>query len=82
MSVTLYEKRPDCADFEMKQSLRQYGSCQTDGHYLCGGCRHIAPFDEMEEGDNAMRYYPQQERERIKREEAEWLEKQKREDDK
>lgn len=60
-----YEHRPDCAEFEPKRHDNHCGDCQTDGHYLCGGCRHIAPFEQMEESDNAMRYYPEQEKQRI-----------------
>lgn len=57
-----HEKRIDCDDFEPKRWPHDCGDCQTDGHYLCAGCKHIAPFDEMEEGDNIMRYYPKEEK--------------------
>ncbi len=61
------EKRPDCAEFELKEYGNQCGDCQTDGHYLCINCKHIACFEEMEIGDNCMRYYPKRyaEQERI-----------------
>lgn len=56
------EKRNDCAEFEAKGNKYQCGDCQTDGHYLCEGCRHIASFDQMELSDNRERYYPDQEK--------------------
>ena len=71
------ENRTDCEDFEPKRWPHDCGHCQTDGHYLCAGCRHIAPFEEMEYADNRMGYYEKQEKEAIQREEAEELEKQK-----
>jgi hypothetical protein len=52
------EVRPDCESFELKKYPEQTGDCQTDGHYLCKNCRHIADPDSMEEGDNVHRYYP------------------------
>lgn len=55
-----YEHRPDCESFEAKQFEEQCGDCQTDGHYLCKGCRHIAPFEEMQYFDNRMKHYPKQ----------------------
>lgn len=54
-----YECRKDCKEFDPKEFEKQTGDCQTDGHYLCAGCRHIAPFDLMD-SDNKMRYYPKQ----------------------
>lgn len=63
--------RTDCQDFEAKTGPNEYGGCQTDGHFLCQGCRNIAPFEFMEEADNRERYYPKQEaREREQYEEA------------
>jgi len=59
------EKRTDCDCFEMKRWEHDCGDCQTDGHYLCAGCKHIAPFEEMELSDNRMRYYENQEKESI-----------------
>ncbi len=59
---TAIEHRPDCSDFEPKRWPHDRGDCQTDGHYLCAGCKHIAPFGEMEESDNSMRYYPKEEK--------------------
>ena len=56
------ERRPDCSDFEPKEAPHQCGLCQTDGHYLCAGCRHIASFEDMELADNRSRYYPAQQR--------------------
>lgn len=52
------EFRADCDQFESKRYINQCGSCQTDGHYLCGNCRHIASFENMELHDNRERYYP------------------------
>ncbi len=63
------ERRTDCEDFEPKRWPHDCGDCQTDGHYLCAGCKHIAPFEEMELADTRMGYYPKQEKERIKIEE-------------
>lgn len=56
------EKRTDCEDFEAKRWPHDCGDCQTDGHYLCAGCQHIASFDEMELSDNRERYYSDQEK--------------------
>lgn len=61
----MIEIRTDCNEFVPKTFPNSCGYCQTDGHYLCAGCEHIADFDEMEESDNRMRYYPDQEKERI-----------------
>lgn len=55
------EVRTDCEYFEAKEHPNQCGSCQTDGHYLCIGCRHIASFEDMELSDNRMGYYSKQE---------------------
>lgn len=52
-------KREDCEYFEPKQHQEQTGDCQTDGHYLCAECKHIAPAEQMDEGDNVMRFYPE-----------------------
>lgn len=52
------EIRTDCEFFEPKSYAHSCGDCQTDGHYLCIGCKHIADFDEMELSDNRRRYYP------------------------
>lgn len=52
------EVRQDCECFAPKRYDNDSGNCQTDGHYLCAGCRHIADFDEMELSDNKERYYP------------------------
>lgn len=54
----MIENRPDCEDFKPKRFGGDCGDCQTDGHYLCVGCRHIAPFEDMELYDNMLRYYP------------------------
>lgn len=70
------EKRTDCEYFEPKSNPNDCGSCQTDGHYLCSGCMHIAPFEQMDLADLRMGYYPNQEKERIEREAIEELEKQ------
>jgi len=51
------EIRKDCDAFEVKQNVNDYGDCQTDGHYLCKGCKHIASFDCMEYHDNKITYY-------------------------
>ena len=51
------EKRKDCPDFEPKEFQEENGVCQTDGHYLCGNCKHIASFNTMELGDLRMSYY-------------------------
>ena len=48
----------------------------TDGHYLCVGCKRIASFEDMEVGDNRLRYYPKQELKRIKDEEEKWKQEQ------
>jgi len=71
------EVRKDCEFFEMKRWPHDCGDCQTDGHYLCGGCSNIAPFEEMELSDNRMRYYENQEKQLIKDEEIEELYKRK-----
>lgn len=63
-----YEKRTDCEFFEMKRWEHDCSDCQTDGHYLCAGCRHIAPFYEMELSDNRLRYYEKQEKASIEAE--------------
>ncbi len=61
------ERRTDCESFESKEypDHNTCSFCQTDGHYLCSGCRHIAPFEYMDESDNRMRYYPKQEKQKI-----------------
>lgn len=63
-----YEVRTDCEDFEVKEFNNQCGDCQTDGHYLCAGCKHIAPYEEMELSDNRIRYYEKQEKASIEAE--------------
>lgn len=63
------EVRTDCEAFEAKEYPERCGDCQTDGHYLCSGCRNIADFESMEIEDNQMKYYPKQyEAQRIERE--------------
>lgn len=52
------ERRADCSEFEPKRRISETGMCETDGHYLCGGCKHIAPFNKMEIQDNREKYYP------------------------
>jgi hypothetical protein len=64
-----YKSRHDCEHFEIKTNNHQTGDCQTDGHYLCGNCKRIAPLFLMEESDNMMRYYPEEYKEQIKEEE-------------
>ena len=54
------ENRNDCESFEPKQHINDCGDCQTDGHYLCAGCKHIASFDQMETYDNRITYYEKQ----------------------
>lgn len=51
-------KREGCRDFSPKLHPEQTGDCQTDGHYMCGECKHIASAVELDESDNVMRYYP------------------------
>lgn len=51
------QTRTDCEQFQPKKTILDFGDCQTDGHYLCAGCKHIAPFESMELPDNRMRYY-------------------------
>ena len=63
-----YEKRTDCEFFEIKCNEHDCSDCQTDGHYLCAGCKHIAPFEEMELSDNRMGYYEKQEKASIEAE--------------
>lgn len=60
VSISHPEERPDCAEFELKEYPHQCGDCQTDGHYLCINCKHIASFEDMELSDNRERYYPKQ----------------------
>ena len=60
ISKVAIEHRPDCEEFQAKEYPGQCGDCQTDGHYLCVGCKHIAPFDGMELYDNRMKYYPEE----------------------
>jgi len=68
----MIECRTDCDSFEAKQFPGQCGSCQTDGHYLCPGCRWMASFEDMDLSDNRERYYPTQEKERRAIEEEQW----------
>lgn len=58
--MKIIEHRQDCNDFDAKEYPNQTGSCETDGHYLCAGCKHIAPFDMMTEADNRRVYYPKE----------------------
>lgn len=60
MTNTQIEHRSDCDSFEPKRFKDDCGECQTDGHYLCAGCRYIAPFEDMEVYDNMLRYYYEQ----------------------
>ena len=60
----MIDHRHDCESFEPKRWPHDCKDCQTDGHYLCSGCRHIASFDDMELSDNRMRYYPKEEKQR------------------
>lgn len=62
------EIRTDCEHFEPKRWPHDCGDCQTDGHYLCGNCQHIASFESMELSDNRMRYYEAQEKKAIEKE--------------
>lgn len=55
--------REGCAEFERKEHKDQTGDCQTDGHFMCGLCKHIAPFEMMDLSDNRMRYYREREEE-------------------
>ena len=59
------EKRTDCPEFEMKRWSHDCGDCQTDGHYLCSGCKHIASFEDMELSDNRMKYYDKEEKKSV-----------------
>lgn len=59
------ETRTDCEYFEPKQHKNDCGDCQTDGHYLCKGCKHIASHESMELHDSRMTYYESQELEDI-----------------
>lgn len=52
------EVRDDCEAFALKRFPNDTGCCQTDGHYLCGVCKHICPPEHMELGDNLEKYYP------------------------
>lgn len=56
------ERREDCEEFEMKRNEYSRGQCQTDGHYLCSNCIHIASFRDMELSDNRESYYPKDEK--------------------
>jgi hypothetical protein len=51
--------RTDCESFELKQNENQNGDCQSDGHFLCSNCKHIATFEDLDLVDNKMRYYPE-----------------------
>ena len=62
----MIQRRDDCEDFEPKPYPHSCGRCQTDGHYLCIGCKHIASFEDMEVSDNRLTYYYKLEQERIK----------------
>ena len=62
------EIRTDCDEFELKKHSWENGMCQTDGHYLCSNCKHIAPFEDMELSDNRERYYHKQYKEELQRE--------------
>lgn len=54
------ERRNDCESFEAKEFDQQTGDCETDGHYLCAGCKHIAPVHKMSEADTMRVYYPKE----------------------
>lgn len=58
--MSIIERRTDCAEFELKTFPGECGDCQTEGHYLCPGCKYIADFDSMELSDNREKYYPEQ----------------------
>lgn len=64
--MKIREIRNDCDSFEIKQYHNDCGDCQTDGHFLCGNCRHIADFEDMEISDNRERYYPKEYKEYLK----------------
>ena len=55
------EIRHDCPEFALKGSDGQRGDCQTDGHYLCKNCKHIASFENMELQDSRYHYYHKEE---------------------
>lgn len=55
------EIRHDCPEFALKESDGQRGDCQTDGHYLCKNCKHIASFEDMELQDSRHHYYYKEE---------------------
>lgn len=61
------ESRGDCSEFELKEGPQQCGDCQTDGHYLCINCKHIASFEDMELSDNRERYYPKKYKEELQK---------------
>ena len=49
--------RTDCTDFELRKNEFENGLCETDGHYLCRNCKHLAPYELMSEWDNKRAYY-------------------------
>lgn len=57
-TLPLVEVRSDCEEFSPKNNSWERGSCETDGHYLCRKCKHIAPFHLMSVWDNKEKYYP------------------------
>jgi hypothetical protein len=68
--TAMQELRTDCSSFELKDNPNDCGDCQTDGHFLCSNCKHIASFKKMELSDNRMRYYDKEEKESLKRDEV------------
>ncbi len=52
------EIRTDCNEFSLRTNENTHGDCQTDGHYLCSNCIHIASFKNMELSDNCDMFYP------------------------
>ena len=57
-SIKFSEIRLDCEDFQLKEFESQCGDCQTDGHYQCKYCKHIASFEKMDT-DNRHSFYPE-----------------------
>lgn len=55
----MLERRNDCEYFELKKHSTQTGECETDGHYLCSNCKHIANPEAMSYGDIQEKYYPE-----------------------
>ncbi|WP_416437888.1 hypothetical protein [Phnomibacter sp. MR] len=57
--------RTDCTDFELRKNEFENGLCETDGHYLCRNCKHLAPYELMSEWDNKRAYYPKKAKEEM-----------------